>query len=93
MTDSQRNSANRVAMDDHDPAANEYLIERGVPLPPGASTGPTYPWDKMAVGDSFFVPGKKQENMSSVASSAAKRRGWKFATRTVPGGVRVWRVR
>jgi hypothetical protein len=69
-----------------------YLVEKGLPVP-----GPTmpckYPWDQMEVGDSFFVEGGSVTTLGASAYSAAKRLGWKFTTRTVPGGARSWRIK
>jgi hypothetical protein len=73
----------------------EFQIEKGVPLPPLAvvSGRPTkYPWTEMAVGDSFFVPGQSSVKFSGNITSAKKMTGFKFTTRTVDGGVRVWRT-
>jgi hypothetical protein len=71
------------------------LIEKNIPLPGNHK----YPWDKMNVGDSFFVPtenGKSEsqhvQNVSGAAHKAAKKNGWKMTTRKVAGGARVWRL-
>ena len=70
-----------------------YEIEKGIPAPPARNYYLRYPWDAMAVGDSFFVPDDKR---SSVRSAASKRNqlnnGKRFISRAVEGGVRVWRV-
>lgn len=71
-------------------------IEKGVPVAPkaGGASPPKYPWKKMAVGDSFFVPKVKPSSLSRQAHLAAQAigNGTRFITRTVEGGVRVWRV-
>lgn len=65
-------------------------IERGVPL--DTERYVRYPFDKMKVGDSFFV----ELDTKRVASAASKYRRahmeFKFAVRKVSGGTRVWRV-
>ena len=37
----------------------EIKIDRGKPLPRFATGKTKYPWRKMAVGESFFVPGPR----------------------------------
>lgn len=72
-----------------------FDIEKGVPLPERATGGrrSTYPFESLAVGDSFFVPGKTK--FASTIQSANKRLGHKFvwapATKDGKDGVRVWR--
>ena len=65
-------------------------IEKNIPMPARTRTS-KYPFDKLTVGDSFFVQAKKG-TLAAAANSAAKRLGWKFSVRVVEGGVRVWRV-
>lgn len=72
-------------------------IEKGVAL-----IGPRrkYPFEKMEVGDSFFVPNvpsrslrKDYARITAAVSGAHKMfRDQRFATRRVDGGVRVWRT-
>jgi hypothetical protein len=71
-----------------------FKIEKGVPLipRPGGRTGSKYPLDEMEVGDSFLVEGGTVKNLSCTIRAHAKKVGGKFATRTVEGGVRVWRT-
>lgn len=73
-------------------------IERGIPMPPKGIGGPgrprMYPWDDMKVGDSFFVPSiRSSANIASSKGIAMKRTGFAFSTRSVEGGVRVWRIK
>lgn len=83
-------------------------IEQGRPVPAPRSRGkkPTYPFGKMAIGESFSVPllgelhkGGNDLALERVTSAAAvwKRRnggGFDFTTRIdrVEGVVRCWRV-
>lgn len=80
-----------------------FQIETDVPVPPkSARRGSTekYPFAKMEIGQSFFVPGEVK--MNSTIASAQKRTGHKFeAFPDQDGtgedgkpckGVRVWRV-
>lgn len=68
-----------------------FKVEKGIP-DPGRKTHPKeeiYPWKKMAVDDSFFVPNKTD---ISVRYHAARRYGHKYRQRQVDGGVRIWRI-
>ena len=71
-------------------------IDKGVPLPkkqvPVRAGVAMYPWREMQVGDSFFVAGTTVEKFSGTLYQARKRLGTKFASRTVEGGIRVWRI-
>lgn len=72
-------------------------IERGIPIP---TRGPRhrdfkYPWGRLNVGESFFVPSVNRSNFSTHyanLSHAPK----KFISRTMvkqgKKGVRVWRI-
>lgn len=62
-------------------------IEKGVPLP-GRAFKSEYPFAQMEVNDSFLVPGVK----SVATKNAAAQTGFKFKTKKVDGGCRVWRV-
>lgn len=68
-----------------------YSIEKNVPLKKAISL---YPFREMEVGDSFFVPaGEKMLRARAAAHGFSKEnRPKKFATRTVEGGMRIWRV-
>jgi hypothetical protein len=74
-----------------------FIVEKNIKMP---SAKPKkrkrfekYPWSKMQVGDSFFVPNKMTNSMSAVAVVAAKRNpGMKFSVRQMTDGVRVWRT-
>lgn len=76
-------------------------IQSGKPIPPPGKPGRrrVYPLDKMAVGDSFFVPGVTYQSMaSSVKWFVNHQEGdkWSFRVRkdTADGqtGVSVFRV-
>jgi hypothetical protein len=52
-----------------------------------------YPWNKMEIGDSFFIEGAKTTtSITSAASPYGKRHNKKFTARAVDGGVRIWRI-
>ena len=76
-----------------------YAVERNVPAPginrPSRAT--KYPFPQLKVGDSFFVPHDNNNRaiprVRSAASLWAKYHNLKLVTRTVDGGIRVWRVK
>lgn len=71
----------------------ELKIEKGVPLPPKASARPRNAiYYRMEVGDSVLVPNRVHDRVASTVSYVAKTTGFKFATRKVEGGIRVWRT-
>lgn len=70
-------------------------VDKGVPLPElqGWGKSPKYPWASMKVGDSFFVPGKAQNAVSSCVGGHMRRHpGEHYTTRKEGDGVRVWRI-
>lgn len=73
-----------------------FEIEKNLPLPerqrgtPGRNA--KYPFAKLEVGDSFFIPGIKVQSASRNANYHSMRLGRKFVCRTVDGGVRIWRI-
>lgn len=80
----------------------EIKIDSNIPMPMKKRRGfNSYPFHEMKVGDSFFVPlkeGKKQHSLICQISTSARLysmasgKGWRFTTRSVEGGCRVWRV-
>lgn len=71
---------------------SEFEVEKGIPAPETRGKEAKYPWKEMEVGDSFLItePPKYIRNM---ASQAGRVNGLKFSVRTLPEGVRVWRVK
>lgn len=69
---------------------DEIKIEKGIPLAWGFYK---YPFAEMEVGDSFLIPDMKIGRMGHIRKQAEMKTGFEFTCRTVPGGVRVWRVR
>lgn len=74
-------------------------IERNVPLPPDWRLGNTvrkgqskYPFRKLEIGESFFVPERKIVGLSSLAGKVSKTLQVKFKLRSMDGGVRCWRI-
>jgi hypothetical protein len=69
----------------------EFKIEKGIPPPIGKKNG-KYPYDKMDVGDSFYIEGAKITTISASIYHQNKKNKNKFASKTVDSGVRVWRI-
>ena len=69
----------------------EIEIQSDVPMPKLPAHA-KYPWVKMQVGDSFFVPGQTSQNFGGTLDNARKSTGRKFTVRKVDGGIRVWRL-
>ena len=80
------------------PNKTAFTIDQCVPIPRksgGSGAPPKYPFGSMEVGESFFMEASSEEDIKPVRSAAsryAKRNGLEFASRTVDGGVRVWRT-
>ena len=73
----------------------EFLIEKSIPVPLGAGRqgGVLYPFRDMDIGDSIFVAGQAStDGAACSARNLAQRSGLKFTSRTVDGGVRIWRI-
>jgi len=69
-----------------------FAIEKGIPIPGGSKLAPKYPFDKLDVNDSFFVPGARRATVGAAAYHFANKNGRKFTVRLVDDGVRVWRI-
>lgn len=69
-----------------------FVIEKGVAVPLGGQGSPVYPWRKMELGDSIFVPADKAESATRSGYLWAARNSAKMTVRSVSGGVRIWRV-
>ena len=74
-----------------------YVIEKGIPTPELRALAvrrTKYPFAKMKIGDSFFVPNGKVNTISvSVATFHKNNKPKRFTCRTVEGGIRVWRIK
>lgn len=69
----------------------EFKIEKNIPIPDKLFQS-KYPYAKMEIGDSFLIKTSKTiEQTNSSTSYAAKRLNMKFTSRTVDGGIRIWR--
>jgi hypothetical protein len=76
---------------------NGFSLFDGIPIPDTTRTRASkYPWDEMATGQSFFVPGAKLESFSTAVSSRNRKGEKKYIVRKYTGpngvaGVMVWR--
>lgn len=73
---------------------SDFEVDNDYPLPAVAAPRgrkEKYPWTKLEIGGSFFVPDGDLKAMNSCAAKAKKRTGLVFTARRVEGGVRVWR--
>ena len=69
-------------------------IEKGVPMPKkNSSGGYKYPFIKMEVGDSLFIPSTEADiiKVRSAAFGFGRLNKMTFTTLSVDGGCRVWR--
>jgi len=80
--------------------AGGFKIDNAVPIPDGrnsnCSTSKVAAVRALEVGESVFFPGMTINNVSSVAANARRYSpemfNRKYTSRTVEGGVRVWRI-
>lgn len=81
---------------------DEVKIEKGIEMPRINSKNSYYPYEKMEVGDSFYIEVKEGENMWNVQSrllTSSKsfilknNLQWKFTTRKMDKGFRIWRIK
>lgn len=74
----------------------KYKIEKGVPILETRGTRTEeYPFRDLEIGDSFLIPSPSSKEKQSILSQAynrGKKLNRRFVTRTVPEGLRVWRV-
>jgi hypothetical protein len=73
----------------YDDSANDLpAVSAGVPMP-RARGGRKFPFDRMAVGDSFET---RDDHVRNAAYMHGVRNGQKFAARKANGVLRCWRV-
>jgi hypothetical protein len=71
---------------------SNYVIEKNIPLVNKTGPKPHFPFLEMELGDSFLVADVEKRKVYSAGHAAGKALNRTFKTRTVEGGVRVWRV-
>jgi hypothetical protein len=70
-------------------------IEKGVEIPPRQEKrGNLYPFDKMEVGESFWIHGEKAGPTLGTAAAMYKRKnsGFNYTVRKQKDGARIWRI-
>jgi len=72
----------------------KYKIEKDVPIPPQSHKAQSkYPFNTMAVGDSFALGDAQPNRVRSAAQAHSKRKGVKVVVRkTDDGTYRCWRI-
>jgi len=71
---------------------DEVKIEKNIPMPLSTRGGSKYPFLRMDVGDSVLLADLTVSRVGSITGHARRKAGFKFTSRTVKGGVRVWRI-
>ena len=74
-----------------------FEIEKNIEMEEIVRRSKKYPFDKMEVGDSFFVPCQpelKASKQASLLGCCRQKRlaGKKFSSRRCDGGFRIWRI-
>ena len=73
----------------------EINLDKNVPLPSKRAQAQVYPFDKMEIGDSFFVDletGRTVRNRASLMTRSDFRLTCRTVTENGIRGVRVWRI-
>jgi hypothetical protein len=74
-------------------------IEHGIPLPPPRSRGVAYPWKRMKIGDSLFVPCPNGHvaRVRNQFLTNGRNHGLRLVSRSIiekgVKGVRIWRIK
>jgi hypothetical protein len=67
-------------------------VEKGIEIKP-ISPSSRFPFEGMKVGDSFLIEGCNHSERSCALMAIKRFNGhWKASSRTVEGGIRIWRV-
>lgn len=84
-------------------SANPYPVESFKPIPPVGYGRYRYPWRKLNIGQSFFVPSIIADleplwnTLTSCRANAQRKTGWRFTMRRDEAhgtfGIRVWRIK
>jgi hypothetical protein len=70
-----------------------FQIEKNVGIPERRKPRPTvWPFTLMEVGDSVLVPAEKITAARTIVGQTTRRHNMRFLTRSVDGGLRVWRI-
>jgi len=72
-----------------------YKIDKNIPIPKSKTKRTQYPWREMAIGDSIFVSDEEAPPSGAYTTPsyfALRNPEYKFTTRKVDGGYRIWRI-
>jgi len=74
----------------------KFKLEKDIPIPAKQTRKrpSIYPFNNMEIGESFLVPLNKLK-AARIAVGTYKRRhpDWGYASRTLPEGFRIWRIK
>jgi hypothetical protein len=71
----------------------QFVIEKNIPPPQkSAKYGLVATLCRLDIGDSVFAPTQRPQSIQTSKNNAQKKSGFLFSTRSVDGGVRVWRI-
>ena len=68
------------------------VIDKNIPKPIGRMRH-NYPFEQMEIGDSFLAPEHDGKKVGIAMYAHSKLTGKKFTRRTLPEGVRCWRIK
>jgi len=78
-------------------------IEKGIPIPKqGDKSGAKFPFDKLEIGDCFFVPLRYGDTLPSLQTNLAqagryhcmiRKKDYRYHTYREYNGVRLWRIK
>ena len=69
-------------------------FDKNIPIPNNYVTAKKYHFEDMELNDSVLISDKKERSdISCSINRAQKMTGFKFTTRKVPEGIRVWRIK
>ncbi len=69
-----------------------FPIDKNIAIPGHITKPSSYPFGDMALNDSFLVPREQSKAARAAAVHYARRKGVKFVSRKVEGGIRIWRT-
>lgn len=73
--------------------SDQYKIEDGIPIPGKFNNDTLHSvLTVLEIGQSVFVKDKKPQDISPKTSAAKRGTSKNFLSRTVDGGVRIWRI-
>lgn len=81
-----------IGVNSGDEKMGKFKIDKNIEMP---TSRLKYPFNELEeVGDSFFIPGKVSTQISSNIQGAKKKYpAREFISRTLDGGVRIWRTK